>query len=129
MYLCAVIIDISNMIDLYLASDKVLLKEIGQKVKRLRLGANLSQKTLAERSGISAFSISQIENGSNPSLLTLLMILRALNALNMLYLFFEEEQIDPIAMADYLKSHPQPKRASSSKSANIVQQPNPESEW
>ena len=117
------------MIDLYLASDKALLKEIGQKIKRLRLAANVSQKALAERSGVSAFSISQIENGSNPSLLTLLMILRALNALNMLYLFFEEEQLDPIAMADYLKSHPQPKRASSSKSANSIHQPNPESEW
>ena len=117
------------MIDLYLASDKVLLKEIGQKVKRLRLAANLSQKALAERSGVSAFSISQIENGSNPSLLTLLMILRALNALNMLYMFFEEDLPDPIAMADYLKSHPQPKRASSFKSTNIVQQPNLESEW
>ena len=117
------------MIDLYLASDKVLLKEIGQKVKRLRIAANLSQKSLAERCGVSVFSISQIENGSNPSLLTLLMILRALNALNMLYLFFEEEQLDPIAMADYMKSHPQPKRVSSSKSTNIVQQPNPESEW
>ena len=117
------------MIDLYLASDKILLKEIGQKIKRLRLAANLYQKTLAERSGVSAFSVSQIENGINPSLLTLLMILRALNALNMLYLFFEEEQLDPIAMVDYLKSHPQPKRARSSKSTNIVQQPNPESEW
>lgn len=128
MYFCGGFIDISNMIDLYLASDKVLLKEIGQKIKRLRVAANVSQKALAERSGVSAFSISQIENGSNPSLLTLLMILRALNALNMLYLFFEEEQLDPIAMADYLKSHPQPKRASSSKSS-IVQPSKPESEW
>lgn len=117
------------MIDLYLASDKVLLKEIGQKIKRLRLAANVSQKDLAERSGVSAFSISQIENGSNPSMLTLLMILRALNALNLLYLFFEEEQLDPIAMADYLKSHPQPKRASSSKSTTSFQSSNPESEW
>ncbi|MBR6018329.1 MAG: helix-turn-helix transcriptional regulator [Paludibacteraceae bacterium] len=117
------------MIDLYLASDKILLKEIGHKIKRLRIAANLSQKALAERSGVSVFSISQIENGSNPSLLTLLMILRSLNALNMLYLFFEEEQLDPIAIADYLKSHPQPKRASSSKSTNIVQSSNPESEW
>ena len=117
------------MIDLYLASDKVLLKEIGQKIKRLRIGANLTQKALATRCGVSDFSISQIENGSNTSLLTLLMILRALNALNMLYLFFEEEQLDPIAMADYMKSHPQPKRASTSKSTNNRQQSNPESEW
>ena len=117
------------MIDVYLASDKVLLKEIGQKIKRLRLSANLSQKALAARCGVSDFSISQIENGSNTSLLTLLMILRSLNALNMLYLFFEEEQLDPIAMADYLKSHPQPKRASTAKSTNTTQQPHTESEW
>ena len=117
------------MIDLYLASDKVLLKEIGQKLKRLRIAANLSQKMLAERCGVTPNTNTHIENGSNPSLLTLLMILLALNALNMLYLFFEEEQLDPIAMADYLKSHPQPKRASSSKSTNIVQPTNPELEW
>ena len=106
------------MIDPYLASDKVLLKEIGQKIKRLRLDAHLSQKALAARCGVSDFSISQIENGSNTSMLTLLMILRALNALNLLYLFFEEEQINPIAMADYLKSHPQRQRARTSESTN-----------
>ena len=117
------------MIDLYLASDKVLLKEIGQKIKRLRIGANLTQNALATRCGLSAFSISQIENGSNTSLLTLLMILRALNALNMLYLFFEEEQLDPIAMADYLKSHPKPKRVRNSKLSNSIQSSNTESEW
>lgn len=117
------------MTDPYLVSDRVLLKEIGQKIKRLRLNANLSQKALAARCGISDFSISQIENGSNTSLLTLVMILRALNALNMLYMFYEEEQLDPIAMVDYMKSHPKPKRAKTSKSTNIVQPSNPESEW
>lgn len=116
------------MTDPYLVSDRVLLKEIGQKVKRLRLEANLPQKALAARCGISDFSISQIENGSNTSLLTLLMILRALNALNMLYLFFEEEQIDPIAMVDFMKAHPKPKRASTSNSTNN-QPSNTESEW
>ena len=114
------------MTDPYLASDRVLLKEIGQKVKRLRLEANISQKVLAERCGLSDFSISQFENGKNISLLSLLMILRSLNALNMLYQFFEEEQLDPIAMADYLKSHPRSKRASVSKSVN---NPKNESEW
>ena len=127
MYLCSVIIDISKMTDPYLASDRVLLKEIGQKVKRLRLEANISQKVLAERCGLSDFSISQFENGKNISLLSLLMILRSLNALNMLYQFFEEEQLDPIAMADYLKTHPRAQRASASKLSNNNSKP--ESEW
>lgn len=121
-------IDISNkMSDPYLVTDRALLKVIGQKIKQLRLGANMSQKNLAERCGLSDFSISQIENGKNTSVLSLLMVLRALNALNMLYRFFEEEPLDPIAMADFMKSHPKPKRASSSKTMNT--KPKTGSEW
>ena len=60
------------MIDLYLASDKVLLKEIGQKVKRLRIAANLSQKALAERMNCTQQYVSKILKGTeNMSLDTL----------------------------------------------------------
>lgn len=115
------------MNDPYLVSDRALLKTIGQKVKQLRLGANISQRVLAERCGLSDFSISQIENGKNTSVLSLLMVLRALNALNMLYRFFEEEPLDPIAVVDFMKSHPKPKRASASKTKNTKSKT--ESEW
>lgn len=103
------------MIDLYYSSDRALLKFIGRKIKQVRISANISQKDLAERSGISPFSVSQIENGHNISILTLLAILRALNALNMLWQFFEEEQIDPIAMAELAKRNPPRRRASKEK--------------
>ena len=98
------------MNDPYLVSDRALLKVIGQKVKQLRLGANMSQKALAERCGLSDFSISQIENGKNTSVLSLLMVLRALNALNMLYRFFEEEPMSPIAYAEAMRKNRKPQR-------------------
>ena len=114
--------------DLYSSTDRVLLAEIGQKIKRLRINANMSQKELSERCGLSVFSISQTENGSNTSLLSLLAILRALNALDMLARFFEEEPIDPIAMIDYAKKHPKRKRGSTiDKTSSNTQ--NTESEW
>lgn len=98
------------MSDPYLVSDRALLKVIGQKMKQLRLGANISQKALAERCGLSDFSISQIENGKNTSVLSLLMVLRALNQLDMFYKFFEEEPISPIAYAEAMKKQRTPKR-------------------
>lgn len=112
------------MNDPYLLSDRALLKEIGQKVKQLRLGANMSQKILAERCGLSEFSISQIENGKNTSVLSLLMILRALKALDMFYRFFEEEPMSPLAYAEIMHKSHKPQR---------IRKPNTqsktESEW
>lgn len=98
------------MNDPYLVSDRALLKEIGQKIKQLRLGANMSQKVLAERCGLSDFSISQIENGKNTSVLSLLMVLRALNALDILFRFFEEEPMSPIAYAEVMRKTRKPQR-------------------
>ena len=116
------------MTDFYASTDRALLTEIGQKIKRLRINANMSQKELSERCGLSVFSISQTENGNNTSLLSLLAILRALNALDLLWRFFEEEPIDPIAMADYAKRHPQRQRVSTI-DKNSTNTQNSESEW
>ena len=112
------------MNDPYLVSDRALLKIMGQKIKQLRLGANLSQKTLAERCGLSDFSISQIENGKNTSVLSLLMVLRALKELDMLNRFFEEEPISPIAYAEVMRKGRKPQRIRKSNT-----QTKTESEW
>ena len=114
------------MNDPYLISDRALLKVIGQKVKQLRLGANMSQKVLAERSGLSEFSISQIENGKNTSILSLLTILRALNQLDMFNRFFQEEPMSPIAYAEIMRKSRKPQRV---RKPNINSTIKPESEW
>ena len=118
-------IDKSNdMNDPYVLSDRALLKVIGQKVKQLRLGARMSQKKLAESCGLSEFSISQIENGKNTSLLSLLMVLRALKELEMLNRFFEEEPMSPIAYAEVMRKSRKPQRIRKSKTQSKM-----ESEW
>ena len=110
----------------YELSDRALLKVIGRKVKQLRFGARLSQKLLAERCGLSEFSISQIENGKNTSVLSLLMILRSLNELDMLHRFFEEEPISPLAYAEAMRKSQAKQRVRKSKVSTTIK---PESAW
>lgn len=55
-------------------------EEIVRGLKRARLGAGLSQRALAERSGVTQSHISQIENGSTePGLSSLIDLARALD--------------------------------------------------
>ena len=96
--------------DIYALTDGAILAEIGTKLKEERVERNLSQKDLAAACGLSAFSISQMENGHNTSLLSLVMVLRALNRLEIF-----EELLRAIAMSEYMKKHPERKRAYNSK--------------
>ena len=114
--------------DPYALTDRVLLARMGQKLKQIRIAKKLSQQQLAAHCGLSAFSISQIENGSNPSVLSLLTILRALDKLDYLSVFWADEPINPIALVDYQKAHPQPQRVSS-KRLTKSNDKQTESEW
>ena len=98
-------------IDIYALTDHAIMVQIGQKIKQVRVAKNLSQKALAESCGLSTFSISQMENGHNTSLLSLLMVLRALRRLDVLDVLFEEEPISPVALSRHMKQHPRRQRA------------------
>lgn len=103
------------MNDIYALTDNAILVQIGAKLKEARIERNLSQKDLAAACGLSAFSISQMENGHNTSLLSLIMVLRALNRLEILEELLRERPMSPVAMSEYLKKHPERKRAYNSK--------------
>lgn len=102
--------------DLYALTDSAILAQIGQKLKEARIERNVSQKMLAERSGLSAFSISQMENGRNTSLLSLIMVLRALNLLDILEELFREKPISPVALSEIMKKAPKRQHAYTMKS-------------
>lgn len=104
------------MTDIYAYSDPAILVQIGNKLKEVRIEQNISQKVLADNSGLSAFSISQMENGHNTSLLSLIMVLRALNRLEVLESLFREKPISPVALSEYMKKNPPRHRAYNSKS-------------
>ena len=110
--------------DVYFLSDNALLSIIGEKVKRRRVSARLTQRQVAERAQVALSAVGNIENGKNCALVTMVQVLRALNALDLLEPFYREEPISPRAVAQYEKKRPARHRVRN-KSTEI----NLESEW
>lgn len=101
------------------------MRQIGSKLKELRIEKNMKQKELADAAGVSVFTISSIENGKTTSLLTVIQLLRALEHLEYLDSFFQEEAMSPIAYAKLMKKNKKKERVRSS--ANNTN--NIDSEW
>lgn len=59
-----------------------ILELIGKKLQEYRVSKNISQKQLAEITGVSRSRISDIENGSPSSMVSLIEIMRALKILD-----------------------------------------------
>jgi len=81
-----------------------ILQKIGDKMRELRLEQNMKQKELAEKSGLSMFSISQMETGHNTSVQSLVQVLRALGRLDMIEPFLKAKEIDPQTLAKFIQS-------------------------
>lgn len=79
-------------------TDVELLQRIGSKLKEIRLEQNIKQKELAEKSGLSMFSISQMETGHNTSMQSIIQVLRALGRMDMLDAFIiNNVEANPLA--------------------------------
>lgn len=89
----------SNITNWNNMSDPEVVKEIGKKLKQMRLKKNVTQDELAKLSGLNRATISQLENGRAATLLTLVQVLRALNKLDLLNIFSEESEISPLQAA------------------------------
>ncbi len=85
--------------DLYGMSDMAILREIGQRLRRRRLGQNLSQQSLAKMAGLNRTTVSELERGSPAGLLTLIQVLRALGALDELDSFLPDPGFSPLQLA------------------------------
>ena len=62
-----------------LLTEQEVIKEIGQRIKQIRLQHNLTQKKLSEDVGLSVSTISLIEQGKSTTLDSLVRILTRLN--------------------------------------------------
>jgi transcriptional regulator with XRE-family HTH domain len=82
--------------------------ELGKRLKNRRVDRNLSQSTVAQKSGLSRRTITAIENGEGTSLRTLIALLRALDSLDTLNGFLPDPGISPVAMM--LREDPTPYR-------------------
>jgi transcriptional regulator with XRE-family HTH domain len=94
--------DIMTVIDYYLAPDSAILKELGERIRQLRLHRNITQEELAARSLLAVGTVKALEAGKG-KLSTLVAILRELGALDQLDKFIPPITISPIKMAEARK--------------------------
>ena len=67
------------MDDWLFLTEREILKEVGKRLKKIRLQHNLTQKDLSEEVGLSVSTISLIEKGKSTSVESLIRILARLN--------------------------------------------------
>jgi transcriptional regulator with XRE-family HTH domain len=79
----------------YFSSTQEVLKEIGRRIKKTRIAMSVTQEEMAERTGLSKRTISNLETGKDVSLSTLIDILRAENLLQNMDLITPDEGIRP----------------------------------
>jgi len=79
-------------------SNTAIVQEIGKRLKEYRLKKRYTQQELAEKAGISLFSVAQIERGNAVSISILLPVLRVLRLLDNLELLLPEIGISPIEL-------------------------------
>ena len=75
-----------------------ILLEIGGRIKKLRIGKKLTQQQLADKAGVSVFTIAKIEQGFSVSLSMLVAVLRVLRLLDNLELLLPDYQISPVEL-------------------------------
>ena len=111
--------------DAYELTNDAIMRQIGLKLKELRIEKNMKQKELSDASGVSLFTISAVENGKTTSMLTIIQLLRALERLDYLDRFFQEQAISPIAYSKLLQNNKRRERVKTSAKETT----NNESEW
>ncbi len=82
----------------YAMTDKAVAREIGARLKSLRLKKNVRQKEIAQKAGLSLKAIQNAEKGTS-TLLTYITILRALDSLDALDSFLPVVKISPLQLA------------------------------
>ncbi len=109
--------------DIYSLSDKGIEKELGDRIKTLRLRRNITQKGLAEATTLSLNTVKALETGKG-KLATLIAVLRELGALDQLNNFIPAASISPLQLAR--SKGKQRQRASGERLRN---KPESDSQW
>ena len=95
--------------------DEVILRELGERLARVRLERNLTQAGLAEQAGVSKRTVERMEAGGVTQLVNLVRVCRVLDLLERFEALIPEPVASPVAQ---LKQRGRErKRASSSKAA------------
>lgn len=93
-------LDKSNDMDWYGITDAAIASELGERIKATRLKKKFTQAEVAERAGISVFTVSQMENGKNTSLASLIAVMRVLKLLENFDSLIPEPVVSPIELLE-----------------------------
>jgi len=85
--------------DFKVMSDRDVEKELGQRIKMLRLRKNLTQDDLASRALLHRNAISALESGKGSRMSTMIAVLRELGAIENLDAFLPEITVSPMQLA------------------------------
>ena len=118
-----------SYMDVYALTDDAIMRQIGSKLKELRIIKGMKQTELSKASGVSVFTISAVENGKSTSLLTVIQILRALENLDYLTQFFQQQEISPIAYAQLMEKNKRKERVKTSKPKSEEVESNDDEIW
>ena len=70
--------------------------ELGKRIREKRIQKRFKQSALAQRAGISIYTLQKMEYGKSYNVSTLIQVLRALNELDQLDHFLPRVEISPI---------------------------------
>lgn len=84
--------------DVYSLTDKAIARELGERLRSLRLQRNITQQALAEATALSLNTIKALESGRG-KLATLIAVLRELGALEQLDRLIPGDTISPLQLA------------------------------
>ena len=77
-------------------TDKAILIELGNRIREKRIQKRFKQSDLAQRAGLSVYTLQKMEHGKSYNVTTLIQVLRALNELDQLDHFLPQVEISPI---------------------------------
>jgi transcriptional regulator with XRE-family HTH domain len=84
--------------ELSVKTPKELQKQLGERLKLLRISRNYSQAELAKKAGISLKTLRNLEHGKGSSVETLVRTLKALDATNVLDQLAPIPTVSPLAI-------------------------------
>ena len=87
-----------SIMDIYAYSDESLCEELFNRIERIRLSKNISQKSIANEVGITPVTYRNLKTG-NAKLVTFVAVLRCLEKLEQLDQFLPDEPVSPIQLA------------------------------
>ena len=79
-------------------TDEAILGDLGDRLRRARLNANVSQQDLADRAGVSLGALRGAEAGNGSSMTTFVRLMRALGYLERIDALVPEPEVSPLQL-------------------------------